>query len=59
MLGLPRAAYREVEIMSRLAATRANLGDQAFDAAWSIGRTWSRDDAIEHALAFAASAQPA
>ncbi|HTQ74269.1 MAG TPA: tetratricopeptide repeat protein, partial [Burkholderiales bacterium] len=55
MLGLPGAAYRDAEMKSRLTATRANLGDQAFDAAWSVGRTWSRDEAIEHALASAAA----
>jgi predicted ATPase/class 3 adenylate cyclase len=59
MLGLPGAAYRDAEMKSRLTATRANLGDRVFDAAWSIGCTWSRDDAIEHALASAAAVAPA
>ena len=49
-LGLPRAAHRESEMQSRIAAARASLGDRAFDAAWSVGLTWSRDDAISHAL---------
>ena len=59
MLGLPGAAHRDAEMKSRLTATRANLGDRVFDAAWSMGRTWSRDDAIEHALASAAAFAPA
>ena len=53
-LGLPRAAHREAEVTLRLKSARENLGEHAFDAACSIGRTWSRDDAIEHTLASAA-----
>jgi tetratricopeptide (TPR) repeat protein len=59
-LGLPHAAHREAEMTLRLKSARENLGEHAFDAAWSMGRTWSRDDAIEHALASATvSAEPA
>jgi predicted ATPase/class 3 adenylate cyclase len=53
-LGLPRSARREDEMQSRVKAARADLGERAFEAAWSIGRIWSRDEAIEHALAPAA-----
>jgi hypothetical protein len=53
-LGLPRSARREAEMQSCVQAARAELGDRAFEAAWSIGRIWSRDEAIEHALASAA-----
>jgi tetratricopeptide (TPR) repeat protein len=53
-LGIPRSARREAEMQSRVKAARADLGDRNFDTAWSIGRTWSRHEAIEHALAAAA-----
>ena len=53
-LGLPRSARREAEMQSCVQAAREDLGDRAFEAAWSIGRIWSRDEAIEHALASAA-----
>jgi len=53
-LGLPRSARREAEMQSCVKAARADLGERAFEAAWSIGRIWSRDEAIEHALASAA-----
>ncbi len=50
-LGLPRSARREAEMQSCVQATREGLGERAFEAAWSTGRIWSRDEAIEHALA--------
>jgi predicted ATPase len=53
-LGLPRSARREDEMQSRVKAARADVGERAFEAAWSMGRSWSRDEAIEHALASAA-----
>ena len=53
-LGLPRSARREDEMQSRVKAARAELGERAFEAAWLMGRIWSRDEAIEHALASAA-----
>jgi tetratricopeptide (TPR) repeat protein len=53
-LGLPRSARDEAEMQSRFQAAHADLGDQGFEKAWSMGRTWSRDEAVEHALAAAA-----
>jgi len=53
-LGLPRSARREAEMQSCVKAVRTELGERAFEASWSIGRIWSRDEAIEHALASAA-----
>jgi predicted ATPase/class 3 adenylate cyclase len=51
MLGLPRSPHREAEMQARIKAARAELGDAAFDAAWSSGRTCTLDEAIEQALA--------
>jgi len=50
-LSIPRSAHREAEMQSRLEAARADLGDRCFEAEWSSGRKWSRNEAIEHALA--------
>ena len=50
-LGLPRSARREAEVQSRVNAARADLKERDFEAAWSIGQAWSRDEAIDHALA--------
>ena len=50
-LSIPRSTRREAEMHSRVEAARADLGDRNFETAWSIGRTWSRNEAIEHALA--------
>ena len=59
-LGLPRSARHEDEMQSRIKAARTDLGEHAFEAAWLMGRIWSRDEAIEHALASATvSAEPA
>jgi predicted ATPase/class 3 adenylate cyclase len=49
-LGLVRSPHREAEMQTRVKAARATLADTAFDAAWSTGRTWTLDEAIEHAL---------
>ena len=54
-LGVRRAASQESELQSRVEAARAELGERAFDKAWSTGRSWSRNDAIEHALTFTLS----
>jgi predicted ATPase/Tfp pilus assembly protein PilF len=51
MLGLPRSPHREAEMQARIKAARVELGDAAFDAAWSGGRTWTLDEAIDKALA--------
>ncbi len=59
-LALPRSAAAEAGRQSELAALRAALGDAEFDRAWSTGRRWTLDKAIERALAPAAtSAVPA
>jgi predicted ATPase/class 3 adenylate cyclase len=50
-LRLPRSARQEAEMQSRLKTARAEVGDRDFETAWSTGRTWSRNEAIEHALA--------
>jgi predicted ATPase/class 3 adenylate cyclase len=50
-LSIPRSTRREAEMQSRVKAARADLGDRDFETAWSIGRAWSRNEAIEHALA--------
>ena len=50
-LGLPRSPRREAEFQLRVQAARADLKERDFEAAWSIGLTWSRDEAIDHALA--------
>jgi predicted ATPase/class 3 adenylate cyclase len=60
-LGLPRSARREAEVQLRVQAARADLKERDFAAAWSIGLTWSREEAIDHALApgdFAPAAAP-
>jgi predicted ATPase/class 3 adenylate cyclase len=49
-LGIPRSARYEAEMQSRGKTARASLGEQAFESAWSIGRRWSRDEAIDYAL---------
>jgi tetratricopeptide (TPR) repeat protein len=50
-LSIPRSTRRQTEMQSRIKAARAALGDRNFEMAWSIGQTWSRREAIEHALA--------
>ena len=50
-LRLPRPPHRETETQARMRAARADLGDGAFEAAWSAGRTSALDEAIEQALA--------
>jgi predicted ATPase/class 3 adenylate cyclase len=41
---------REVTRQENLEAGRGALGQDAFDTAWSAGRAWTLDEAIEHAL---------
>ncbi len=48
--GLVRSPHREAEMQTRVKVARATLVDRAFDAAWSTGRAWTLDEAIEHAL---------
>ncbi len=47
---LVRTPHREAEMQVRLRAERTQLGDPAFDAAWSTGRAWTLEEAIEHAM---------
>jgi hypothetical protein len=49
-LGIARSLHRENDMQARIEAWKQELGERSFDAAWSIGRHWSRDEAIEHAL---------
>jgi tetratricopeptide (TPR) repeat protein len=50
-IGLVRSPHREAETQTRLEAARTDLGESAFEAAWTTGRTWTLDEAIEHTLA--------
>ena len=54
-LALPRSSRRDAERQRDLGAARDDLGESAFERAWSIGRMRPLDDVIEHALAFAAA----
>ena len=53
MLALPRSARRESERQETIDAARAALGTVAFDAAWSEGTHWTRDEAVARAAASA------
>ena len=46
----PRSGRRRQDV---IAAARANLGDTAFETAWSEGRAWELEEAIRCALAVA------
>lgn len=50
---LPRSTRREGERERRMSieAARAALGEPAFESAWSTGRTWPLEDAIDRTLA--------
>ena len=50
-IGLARSPHREAEMETRLEAARTDLGEPAFEAAWTTGRTWTLDEAIDHSLA--------
>jgi tetratricopeptide (TPR) repeat protein len=50
-LVLPRSPRREGERGLNIEAARAALGEPAFGSAWSVGRTWVLDEAIERVLA--------
>jgi len=52
-LALPRSSRRDTERQLDLGAAREDLGQSAFERAWSAGRMRSLDETIEHALAFA------
>ena len=54
VLALPRPATAEADRQTEFATARSALGDAAFDKAWSLGRRWTQDKAIERALASAA-----
>ena len=50
-LALPRSPSREAERQKNVEAARAALEATVFDAAWSTGRTWALDEAVDYALA--------
>ena len=52
-LVLRRRARHEQRWRSDVAASRAALGDPAFEAAWAEGEGWSLDQALRHAAALA------
>jgi len=49
--GLPRSAHREANKDASLEAARAALGAPSFQAAWSTGKTWAFDEAVDLAVA--------
>jgi predicted ATPase/class 3 adenylate cyclase len=55
LLALRRSPRGEAARQKSVEATRAALGQAAFDAAWSAGQTWGLDEAIDHALASTAA----
>jgi tetratricopeptide (TPR) repeat protein len=46
-----RLPHRDAEKHDSLEVARAALGDAAFEAAWSTGRTWALDEAVDRSLA--------
>ena len=50
-LALPRPPRGEAKRQENIDAARAVLGEAAFNAAWSEGKGWNLDQAIEYALA--------
>jgi tetratricopeptide (TPR) repeat protein len=54
---LARAPYREADRRAGLYAARVALGDSGFDLAWSTGKSWALEEAVDHALAASASEQ--
>ena len=55
-LNLTRSPRSERHWCDAVAATRSDLGEAAFDAAWSQGRAWELDEAVRRALALATPA---
>ena len=56
-LVLPRSPRDEPKRQANIDAARGTLDEAAFDAAWSDGKNWAFDDAIEYVLeSMAASA---
>jgi len=54
-LGLPRLPHHEAEMQRRIEVARADLGELAFQLAWTTGRTWALDEAIDQSLSSTAS----
>ena len=52
-LALPRSSRYGTGRQMDFKAARADLGEPAFERAWSAGRKWALDEAIDHALASA------
>jgi hypothetical protein len=51
----PRPNLVQAQIGALLAACRAALGEEAFDAAWADGQALTLEQAVDEALAFTAS----
>jgi tetratricopeptide (TPR) repeat protein len=49
-LSLPRSPRGDAEMQQRVKAARTSLGENAFDAAWSTGKTWSLDNVVDRTL---------
>jgi predicted ATPase/class 3 adenylate cyclase len=49
--GLRRSPHGDADKQASLEAARAALGEPALDAAWSMGKTWALDEAVERTLA--------
>jgi predicted ATPase/class 3 adenylate cyclase len=48
--GITRSPHRNADKQAALQAARAALGAAAFEAAWSTGKTWALDEAVDHSL---------
>jgi len=53
--GIARSPRRDADKRASLEAARAALGSRGFDAAWSTGKTWALDEAVDRTLASAAA----
>jgi len=50
-IGNTRRPREQAALEQRIAATRAGLGDDAFNEAWGHGRAMTQEQAIDYALA--------
>jgi hypothetical protein len=48
--GAVRYAPERAQYAAEVRSVRAELGDMAFEAAWTEGRAMSRDEAVDYAL---------
>ena len=56
-LRLPRSSDEQARAQASLHAARGSVAQSDFDAAWSMGRSWTLDKAVDHVLGLPA-AQP-